>query len=720
MGNKGNNLVKIYKIINNKYSFVILLALLILNSCSLTRVFGLKKDEFMSRVNQGDYRFLDNVDYLKNSIKEINRLGDGASYYMSFVYKERNQLLFSNKLLYQEIQNRDDFFGPKAAFLLIKQLLQERDYVKAELHAVNFFETYDGDYPEITKQLIEAMYWQKKNQEVITYIDNLDRSLYSTYANNELDLLRTVAKARMDIVGWEDDYKNLFMNQPLSPLLKRAYSFINVYPDYARGFSREEERFFYLISLASSGDYTNAQRILRPLLETETWIFDTTQSIKNCSRIIKSSRYITTNLGAFSSAMNSSLPERRFDALVSYASLYFNKESFSSVVNLLEDALDDIPLGSTRDDALWLYMLSLSHVGRDRIVAKMTTYLDTLTGETYAPDIIDHVITALVQNSEWELLVEIRDLVNEFGSLEEQSRLTWIISRIYHHDYIVVHNKNRLIEDNLDLIITSDDFTYYSYMANALMNRESNVILDTPPVQTELDEDNSWISGFLEYGLVHEAVTYARHIDKLNYSLALDIANRLDAGEEHLETLRFLSRSGIDLNSETFPLYYPLPYKTHITDIANRYNFSPALFSGLIRTESGFDMHVVSSAGAVGMTQLLPATANEQAADLGMGIPDLNDPEINILLGGTYLDWAMDRFYTLPVSCMAYNAGPMNVWDWQDGWGDLPDELFIEAAPFKETRNYVPKIVKAAIYYGHEHFGASPYNVVTSIFENID
>jgi len=697
-----------------------MLMILLTHSCSFNRVYGLKKEEFLNKVANKDYNFILEVDYLKNSIKEINRLGKGASYYMSFVYKNNNMLLFSNKLLYQEIQNRDSYYGPKAANQLLKQLLAERDYVKAEAHAMDFLDTYKGDFPWITKQLIEALYWQKKDSQVIPYIENLDRSNYTDYANYELDMLKTVSSARLGLPTWENEYRSLFLNQPLSPLLKRAYSFIDVYPKYGEGFSRNEKDYFKALALASGGENTEAQEIIRNLLYTEDWIFSTEQSIRNVSKIIKDSRYISSNLSAFKYAVGVSPEESYHNGLVSYASLFFNIESYSNVINLLETEIQYIKMGKTKDDAIWLYLLSLSHVGRDRVVSNLNFYVDKLSGENYASDIIDHIITALVQNKEWESMLEIQPIVEKYGDLSDKSRVSWIISRMYFYNYIDSENKNKSIIDELDKIVTSDSYTYYSYIANALLKRESNLILEDPLEPVELNSNDKWIGGFLDFGLEDEALNFSKQVKDLNYSVSIKVATLLTNEGKHLETLRFMASAGVPLNKESFPLYYPLPYKDKIVEIAQLYNFPPTLFSGLIRTESGFDMDVVSSAGAVGLSQLMPETAVEQANDIGMGIPDLNDPDINILLGGTYIDWLVDRFYTYPISLMAYNAGPGNVWSWQRLWGDLPDELFIEAAPFKETRNYVPKIIKAAIYYGHEEYDVQPYEIIKQIYSDIE
>lgn len=698
----------------------LLLVVLTITSCGLNKVFGLTKEEFMSKVGRQDYGFIKDVDYLKNSIKEINRLEDGASYYMSFVYKDSGMLLFSNKLLYQEMQNKHPYYGPKATTQLLKQLLEEKDFVRAEVHALSYFDKYKDDNPQIRKQLIEALYWQKKDSQVIPYIDNLDRSKFSSYANSELDLLKCVSSARLNKEGWQDLYRDLFFNQSLSPLLSRAYSFIAVFPEYAESFTESEIQFFNAMATASKGDLFKAQNLLRPLLYNENWIFSTNQSVKNISTIIKDSRYITKNLKAFNSARKRASSETSSQALVSYASLYFNKEMYSSVVSVLEGEIDSMELGSAKDDAIWLYMLSLAHVGTDRVIYNMEHFIDQLTGVKYPSDIIDHVITSLVQKEQWETIMDLEQTVTRYGSTNIKSRFLWITSRIYHYDYIYVENKEKVIESLLDSIVTMDNYSYYSYISNALLKRESNIILSEPEAANELTEDDRWISGFIKYGLEDEALSFSKQVKDINYNVALDLAKLLDSSDKHLETLRFLNQAKVPLNTETFNLYYPLPYKEKIVEVATTYNFPHTLYSGLIRTESGFDMHVVSGAGAIGLSQLMPDTAKEQAFNIGIENPDLNDPDTNIVLGGSYLNWLIGKYGTLPLSCMAYNAGPGNVWKWQRWWGNLPDELFIEAAPFKETRAYVPKILRAAIYYGHEEFNTTPYEVVKEIFPQID
>lgn len=109
---------------------------------------------------------------------------------------------------------------------------------------------------------------------------------------------------------------------------------------------------------------------------------------------------------------------------------------------------------------------------------------------------------------------------------------------------------------------------------------------------------------------------------------------------------------------------------------AERHGIPPELFLKLIRQESGFRPDAVSPAGAIGVTQLMPGTAEY------LGV-DPRDPLQNIEGGARYLAEQYKRFGEWPLALAAYNAGPGNV----QKHGGIP--------PFAETQNYVQAILGA-------------------------
>ena len=130
----------------------------------------------------------------------------------------------------------------------------------------------------------------------------------------------------------------------------------------------------------------------------------------------------------------------------------------------------------------------------------------------------------------------------------------------------------------------------------------------------------------------------------------------------------------------------------------------PALVLAVARQESLFDPAARSTAGALGLMQLMPGTAQAMSRELGedFALRRLTrDPDFNVRLGAFYLGRQLARFDNEPVLALAaYNAGPRRVTEWLalngDPRGNDPHRLidWIELIPFAETRNYVQRVLE--------------------------
>ena len=115
-----------------------------------------------------------------------------------------------------------------------------------------------------------------------------------------------------------------------------------------------------------------------------------------------------------------------------------------------------------------------------------------------------------------------------------------------------------------------------------------------------------------------------------------------------------------------------------INENATAHGVSPHLVRAVIQQESGFNPRAVSHKGAMGLMQLMPATAAE------LGVTDPFDPMENIRGGVTYLKGLLKKFeHNVELALAAYNAGPNAV----ERYGAIP--------PYRETRDYVSRITKA-------------------------
>lgn len=146
----------------------------------------------------------------------------------------------------------------------------------------------------------------------------------------------------------------------------------------------------------------------------------------------------------------------------------------------------------------------------------------------------------------------------------------------------------------------------------------------------------------------------------------------------------------------------------------------PAVALGLMRQESSFDVQAVSPAGALGLMQLMPATARLQAKKQGVALTSpwalTSQPEVNMSLGTGYFAGVLAHFDgSLPLAIAAYNAGPRRVDQWLAQDGDFrtpggPDVLdWLELIPFNETRNYVQRVVEGIAIYRAEEGLTQPY-----------
>lgn len=145
-------------------------------------------------------------------------------------------------------------------------------------------------------------------------------------------------------------------------------------------------------------------------------------------------------------------------------------------------------------------------------------------------------------------------------------------------------------------------------------------------------------------------------------------------------------------------LAYPRAFPEALAAASERTKVDAHLLLSIARQESAFSTTVRSPRGAVGLMQLLPATAERIVSELGVDArPDrLHDPRTNLLLGATYLGALLERFGGHPcLAAAAYNAGPAAVIGWLEDplRKELALDEWVEAIPWKETRNYVKVVL---------------------------
>ncbi|MBM3556735.1 MAG: lytic transglycosylase domain-containing protein, partial [Alphaproteobacteria bacterium] len=184
------------------------------------------------------------------------------------------------------------------------------------------------------------------------------------------------------------------------------------------------------------------------------------------------------------------------------------------------------------------------------------------------------------------------------------------------------------------------------------------------------------------------------------------LGEAMGRNEWTVQAAKRAARAGIFLHAAGFPV---------ISTAASGGQPEPALVHAISRQESEFDHRAVSRAGALGLMQLMPRTA--QSVARGLGVPYaqarlLDDPGYNMRLGSSYLEQMIKRYggsYVL--ASAAYNAGPGRVAQWLRENGDPRDPAidvvdWIELIPIEETRNYVARVLENLQVYRQKLEGA--------------
>ena len=151
---------------------------------------------------------------------------------------------------------------------------------------------------------------------------------------------------------------------------------------------------------------------------------------------------------------------------------------------------------------------------------------------------------------------------------------------------------------------------------------------------------------------------------------------------------------------------FPMAYRENLTREAGKRGIHASWAFAITRQESAFMADAKSHAGAMGLMQLMPATAKETAKryNIPLGSPQqVLNPNTNIQLGAAYLNQIHRQFGGNRVlASAAYNGGPGNVRKWLRGADHLPFDVWVETIPFDETRQYVQNVLSYSVIYGYK------------------
>jgi soluble lytic murein transglycosylase len=402
-------------------------------------------------------------------------------------------------------------------------------------------------------------------------------------------------------------------------------------------------------------------------------------------------------------------------------------------LSLFEQARLLAPDEEQSDACIW-YILDISvNKALDVFIERLEQYVPYCHNDSVFEDILEKFLQRLVSAREWEKIIRVFSIVKDSGAAESIAACAWITARAIREGY-VNENGMELARREVNLMERlSAAFMQIAYDAGIrplYYRRQSASALGRPflvfPAETGSGGESKpspaleFILGFFE----NNAASFSqRYIAEVENELSPDelraVAQALAQADMYAQSIwlvsQYINREDYVPLKSDMELWFPRPYRELVENFAEETGIAPAILFGLIRTESAFQSGVISRAGAAGLTQLMPETAQEMAGrirraggpDYASGVNglDLNDPGQNIHIGAYYLNYLNVRFEDILLSLLAYNGGMNRIRRLRSA-NTMPADLFLETISIYETRDYGRKVMAAAavyeeLYYRH-------------------
>ena len=377
-------------------------------------------------------------------------------------------------------------------------------------------------------------------------------------------------------------------------------------------------------------------------------------------------------------------------------------------------------------DIAWERALLLEALGRsEEAIAGYVDLADAAPGSTHAPESLFRAgFLRYQQGLTFDALALFERYLAVAGEETPRARV-WLAKSSLAIGDVASANVH------LAAAVEADPWDYYGLRAEALIEGGDPLSLDERPpdleIETDWTETEAWLAatagpedveateGFLE------GLPMRRGLELLDAGIPDEAHNQFDAVRNEIAdepwllyrmaralderalteaTARTAARLVLghaDPPPELLRLAYPVGWPDLVSQEADANDLPPLLLLALVRQESFFQPDALSFADALGLTQVIPTTAEEIAGQLeadDFQTSDLLRPAVSLRFGAHYLGNQLEFLDSdIPAALAAYNGGPGNAQGWQEAALGDP-ELFLETVAFSETRAYVELVLE--------------------------
>jgi soluble lytic murein transglycosylase-like protein len=738
-----------------------------LNQCTADTVWGIPRADFREQLLEGEREFLEQLPIEERKLAEAFRLGPGAPFYLSEIFfslaettseravrrgeasapggegshrPESGSPTFvqtAEQLLDLQWRRGDSPWREEAALALIRRYLDTDRFEEAESLARKLSRRgrETGIENRANRDLLEALYWQEKDQTVLSLLEK--REALQAPWDDELDLYRAVSNHRLQQAGWRQLFIDLFFRKPTSRLHARAYAYLEQGDELDR-FDPEVSLYFQGKDMLYRGlNDTAIETIEKSLSSLQPERLD----MQILLRELGAAYFAVARYGAGAEALLSlsgDLPPAEHLAGVEMAGrLYRKGGNFGEARELLLEVVSDSGEAEQRDRAVWFLLDMAAKESSGRLIESIEQLAPRWHEPDYFSDLLEAQISSLAARRDWPGLISLYGSLKGYGPADTTARLAYLAGRAVSlglADASTIPLSAQALYLEARSVGTA---TYYGFLAESALagmgfpvrwspeemdRRGPDMVPDNvKPAQPAAEV----IRGYFDYGL-HERGTELLRSQWRSVApeLLMDAAMLLHERGEYLHSIRLMNlyvRGKVEgVERSDLELLYPRAYGRWIQEVSRSEGIPEPVFFALVREESHFDPGIVSRSGAVGLTQLMSETAADSARWLRMEEYDIRDAEQNLRLGARHFSRMFSRLEDIPKTLMAYNAGLSRLRRWERSFAGMPADLLVEAAPYPETRNYIRKILVSAVYYGALYYQMSLEQTVLLFFPGLE
>ena len=400
--------------------------------------------------------------------------------------------------------------------------------------------------------------------------------------------------------------------------------------------------------------------------------------------------------------------------------------------NAFEQAITSTRDGSLKDNALWYLLNNSINYSMDAIIRNIGIYATQWSNPGYFDDFFESLTNSLIAEGRWDAFYDIYREIDGYASNEIVAQYAYLYARLVQEG--LTKGSDEDVRQAFTRALNAGSQVYYKIMAaynlglkgadlEAALLETTGAALSTrgteaavfPVVSENAKAAATLLEGYATFGfpeLIYPEwqALYSEGIPTETYFILSDFLQRVGS-KNYTTSLRIAARGQIkadrSLTKEEARLVYPKDYSDLVEKYSTEYGLDPAVMYALIRSESFFEADVKSSAGAIGLTQLMEFTGSDVARKLKMKEYDLTEPEDSIKIGTYYLAELVRRCDDdLVLGFFSYNAGITRVRRWLKSSlvefgkkSEMPMDLFLETVPYSETREYGRKLVSATTMY---------------------